>query len=208
MNTILFEDKTITPSKVLCVGRNYAKHIAELNNEMPDQMVVFSKSNAAITRVLTSVHEEPLHYEGEMCFLVQGGEFVAVGFGLDLTKRGLQSTLKAKNLPWERAKSFVGAGVFDRFVALPHIGSDNAFKGLSLTLHIDDVLTQQGGVADMLFKPSAILQDLQSFTVLEDGDIVMTGTPEGVGEVKAGSRFTGRIYQGDELLVESSWLAT
>ena len=204
MNTVLFEHKLITPSKVLCVGRNYAKHIAELNNEIPDQMVVFSKSNAAISRELSSFHQEPLHYEGEMCFLVQNDQFVAVGFGLDLTKRGLQSSLKSKSLPWERAKSFVGAGVFDKFVRLPKVG---VYDELSLTLHIDDELTQEGSVDDMLFKPDIILEDLRSFTTIEDGDIVMTGTPEGVGKVVSGSQFVGRIYQAGELLLESSWRA-
>ena len=95
-NTILVNEKAIKPSKIVCVGRNYVDHIRELNNEMPDQMVVFMKPNSAIADELQSTHEEQLHYEGEICFVVQNQQISAVGFGLDLTKRGLQGRLKAK----------------------------------------------------------------------------------------------------------------
>jgi len=204
MNSVIFNGQAVQPSKVVCVGRNYTEHIAELNNETPDQMVVFIKPNSSISHTLQACHQEQLHYEGEMCFIVGDGRFVGVGFGLDLTKRELQSHLKAKNLPWERAKSFDGAGVFQEFVTLP----DNIdWSQLSLTLHIEDVLIQQGSVMDMLFKPEAVLNNLSSFITLEDGDIVMTGTPKGVGKVTANMEFVGRILHGDNVLVESSWIS-
>jgi 2-keto-4-pentenoate hydratase/2-oxohepta-3-ene-1,7-dioic acid hydratase in catechol pathway len=189
---------------VICIGRNYAKHVAELNNVLTGDLVVFMKSNASVSTSLSSFHLEPLHYEGEISFMVEGGRFVAVGFGLDLTKRQLQGTLKDKGLPWERAKSFTGAAVFDRFVALPE---NTDLSALSLELWVNGELRQQGGVTDMLFSPSCILEDLQQFLVLEDGDIVMTGTPEGVGEIEKGAKFIGRILLGGNVLVESSWLA-
>ncbi|MFT5118513.1 MAG: 2-keto-4-pentenoate hydratase/2-oxohepta-3-ene-1,7-dioic acid hydratase in catechol pathway [Kiritimatiellia bacterium] len=204
MNTIKLNDQLVMPSKVVCVGRNYAQHIAELNNEQTGDMVIFIKSNSAISHQLLAFHQEPLHYEGEIAFLVENGQFVAASIGLDLTKRRLQSSLKAKQLPWERAKGFDGAAVFERFVPLPEAVD---FVKLSLELFIDGELKQKGGVADMLFKPSVILEDLNSFLSLEDGDIVMTGTPEGVGEVKQGAEFVGRLLLGDEILLESHWLA-
>ena len=101
MNTICINKKMITPSKVVCVGRNYYAHISELNNEIPDQMVLFSKPNSAISNELNSYHQEPVHYEGELAFVFENGRFSAVGFGFDLTKRGLQSQLKKKSLPGE-----------------------------------------------------------------------------------------------------------
>ncbi|EGG93275.1 2-keto-4-pentenoate hydratase [gamma proteobacterium IMCC1989] len=206
MNTITYMNTLLIPSKVVCVGRNYAKHIAELNNVNTGDMVIFIKSNNSITNTLYAYHQEPLHYEAELCFLVKNGELSGVGFGLDLTKRGLQSELKSKGLPWERAKSFDRSAVLSEFVALP-AGID----GLSLELWINDELRQQGGVADMLFSPQVVLDDLKTFLTLESGDVLMTGTPEGVGVIHSGDQFVGRIFYDEEhekkLLLEVSWLA-
>lgn len=118
MHSIIVEDNPIQPSKVLCVGRNYLDHIAELNNAVPEQMVVFNKPSTAITNQLIAFHQETLHYEGEICFVVKNGQLASVGIGLDLTKRGLQAKLKEKGLPWERAKAFDGSAVFSRFISL------------------------------------------------------------------------------------------
>jgi len=203
MKVINFNEKEFTPSKIICIGRNYVEHITELGNEVPDGLVVFFKPNSAITDQLYSFHQEPLHYEAELCFLYQQGEFTAVAIGLDLTKRDLQAKLKAKGLPWELAKSFNGSAIFSPFVQLSAI--DNS---LSLELFIDDKLTQVGGVELMMYKPDAILKQLLSFITLEDGDIVMTGTPKGVGKVVAGRKFKGKVKQGDETLISATWLAT
>lgn len=206
MNTITYMNTLLIPSKVVCVGRNYAKHIAELNNVNTGDMVIFIKSNNSITNTLYAYHQEPLHYEAELCFMVKNGELSGVGFGLDLTKRGLQNELKAKGLPWERAKSFDRSAVLSEFVALPA-----GIAGLSLELWINDELRQQGGVADMLFSPQVVLDDLKTFLTLEDGDVLMTGTPEGVGVSHSGDQFVGRIFYDEEhekkLLLEVSWLA-
>ncbi len=204
MNTIQVNGQTFTPSKVVCIGRNYAKHVAELNNELPEQAVVFMKPNSALSAELSSFHLEPLHYEGEISFVVKDKQFYGVGFGLDLTKRQLQSQLREKQLPWERAKAFNGGAVFDQFTVL---ADDMDVSQLSLELWIDGELTQKGGVSDMLFKPDAIVKDIQGFVDLEDGDIVMTGTPEGVGVVQKGSEFIGRLFLGETQLVESRWIA-
>jgi len=202
LNTVLLNGKAITPSKVICIGRNYVEHIAELGNEVPDDMVIFIKPNSAITNTLNSFHQEQLHYEGEICLMYSQGTFSAVAFGLDLTKRAFQSKLKDKGLPWERAKAFDGSAVISQFVTLENI--DNS---LSLTLSIDDKLTQQGSVKTMMYKPAEILKILQQGFTLEDGDIVMTGTPKGVGVINAKSKFNACITQNDNVLIEASWIA-
>ncbi|NRA59913.1 MAG: fumarylacetoacetate hydrolase family protein [Psychrobium sp.] len=202
MNSVICNGKNIIPSKIICVGRNYAAHISELNNEVPDELVVFCKTNSAISTQLQSFSQEPLHYEGEICFIFQGGRFSSVGFGIDLTKRALQSTLKDKGLPWERAKSFDASAVFSHFVTIPQSDEE-----LTLSLSIDKQLVQEGGESLMLHKPDIILAQLQSFMTLEDGDIVMTGTPKGVGEIVAGSTFSGNIKQGLTTLVTQNWIA-
>ncbi|MBD1556197.1 fumarylacetoacetate hydrolase family protein [Vibrio sp. S9_S30] len=203
MNTIQVEQRTVTPSKVLCVGRNYAEHIAELNNSVPDQMVVFNKPNSSISATLHSFLGETLHYEGEICFVVMGGKLSHVGFGLDLTKRALQSDLKGKGLPWERAKAFDGSVVLSRFV--PILPQD--LPNLTLELFINCVRVQSGGTKDMLYPPLHILDELQSYTSLEDGDVIMTGTPKGVGTIEKGDLFLARIKCLDKTLIETEWVA-
>jgi len=217
MKTVNFDGKKIIPSKIICIGRNYVDHIAELGNEVPDEMVVFLKPNSAISTQLQSFHHEPLHYEAELCFLYQKhksqkdkiqeekyqqGKFTAVAVGLDLTKRNLQAKLKAKGLPWERAKGFNGAAVFSDFI---HI--DGIDTSLCLELSIDGEIIQAGGVKLMMYKPETILEQLSSFMTLEDGDVVMTGTPKGVGQIAAGSEFLGKVIGHGETLISASWLA-
>lgn len=203
MQQITVKDHSVTPSKIVCVGRNYVAHIEELGNEIPEQMVVFNKPNSAISDILHSqVADQPLHYESELCFVVNSGKLAAVGFGLDLTKRELQSRLKSAGLPWERAKAFDGSALFSRFVALPkHI------EDLSLQLLVDDQVRQSGGVDLMMYKPDDILRELASFTTLEDGDVIMTGTPAGVGSIHTGERFMGRVIARGKALVTAVWVA-
>ncbi len=199
MKSIKHNKKQIAPSKVVCIGRNYVDHIKELNNETPTELVIFIKPNSAITDNITLNKNDALHYEGEISFVVQSGKLAAVGFGLDLTKREIQSRLKAKGLPWERAKAFDGAAVFSKFV-----GFDNV-EDLRLELFINDKLVQSGGFDLMLYKPEVILKEISTFITLEDNDIIMTGTPKGVGVIKRGDVFMGKVYENDTLLVESSW---
>lgn len=202
LNTVVVKGERVTPSKIVCVGRNYVSHIEELGNEVADQMVVFMKPNSSISEVLQSNHIEPLHYEGELSLVFQGGCFTAAGFGLDLTKRQLQSTLKGKGLPWERAKSFDGSVIFSPFAEF-----DDRINALSVELDINEHRVQSAGVELMIYKPDEILAEISTFTALNDGDIVMTGTPEGVGVVKAGDVFTGRIKCGQRELVSATWVA-
>jgi 2-keto-4-pentenoate hydratase/2-oxohepta-3-ene-1,7-dioic acid hydratase in catechol pathway len=203
MKKINLEQHEYCPSKVLCIGRNYVEHIKELNNAIPDQMVIFHKPNCSITQTLYAFNQEPLHYETEICFLVEEGEYIGVGLGLDLTKRNLQSVLKGKGLPWERAKSFNHSAVLSRFIALE--GIDVA--SLQLELLINCVRVQSGGVAQMLYPPQAILNELKSYLTLENGDVVMTGTPQGVGMVHVGDVFLARLKSMDRTLIETEWVA-
>jgi len=211
MNTICLtadSAKTrITPSKVVCIGRNYVDHIHELANEIPDELVVFFKPNSAITDNLAALHlGDELHYEAELSFLYQQGKFTAVALGLDLTKRAVQAKLKAKGLPWERAKAFDGSALFSDFVAI----EQNQLDNLMLSLLINGEERQLGGVELMMVKPDEILNELQTFTQLEDGDIVMTGTPKGVGMVKAGDSFSGKVSlqeKKNNALISCEWLA-
>ena len=203
MNTISVNGNTVQPSKILCVGRNYRAHIEELGNEIPDSMVVFNKPNSAISSTLYSdINNQPLHYESELAFTVKEGKLDAVGFGLDLTKRALQSALKAKGLPWERAKAFDGAALFSAFVTLP-----KDIEDLSLQLNVDGEQRQAGGISLMIYTPVQIIRELETFTTLEDGDIIMTGTPAGVGEIKAGQGFDGEVLLAGKTLVSATWIA-
>ena len=200
MNTININKQSITPSKIVCIGRNYYQHISELGNEIPDQMVIFCKSNSAISNELTANHQQPVHYEAELSFMVENGKFCALGFGFDLTKRELQSQLKSKSLPWERAKSFDGSAVFSSFIPIKGIDPT-----LSFTLSINGVVVQQGNLELMIHSPEKILKEIQTFMSLEDGDIVMTGTPKGVGVLKPGDIYQALIRNDDEILLEQQW---
>lgn len=203
MKTLKFEQQTFAPGKIVCVGRNYLEHIHELGNEKPKQMVVFCKPNSAISQNLISFHQETLHFESEICFMIADRQLSGVGVGLDLTKRGLQSKLKEKGLPWERAKAFDGAATFSDFVSLDKI----PIESLSLELEINGELRQQGGYELMMHKPDQVLQAIQEFMTLDTGDIIMTGTPKGVGPVNPGDQFTGRILSDQQPLVNHRWIA-
>ena len=203
MQSVTLNGVKIIPSKVVCVGRNYVEHIQELNNEVPTSMVLFAKPNSAVSKLLTIDPKVPLHYEGEISFLVKDGAIFAVGFGLDLTNRGLQSELKAKGLPWERAKAFDGAAVMSSFVSI----DPSLINSLSMQLWINDTLVQEGGVSLMIYKPETIIEEIQSFMTLEDYDIIMTGTPKGVGSFKTGDCFIGKIFLDGTEILSHAWCA-
>ena len=202
VNTIIVGNREIEPSKIICVGRNYIEHIKELNSEIPDDMVVFLKPNSAISQKLISFQIEQIHYEAELCFVYEKGEFSAVGFGLDLTKRELQNKLKSKGLPWERAKAFDGSALFSKFVEISNIN-----PSLSIELSINGENIQSGNINQMIYKPDTILTELLTFISLNDGDIVMTGTPKGVGIINKGSIFVGKVIENNEVITRAEWIA-
>jgi 2-keto-4-pentenoate hydratase/2-oxohepta-3-ene-1,7-dioic acid hydratase in catechol pathway len=201
MKSVYLDGDKIHPSKIVCIGRNYAGHIKELGNETPEEPVIFLKPNSAISEEIYSNKTDPIHYEAELTFVVKSGELSAVGFGLDLTKREIQSALRSKGLPWERSKAFDGSAVFSDFVTFTgHI------TGLRLELYINDHLVQQGGYELMMNKPQDVLDETRKFLSYEDGDLIMTGTPKGVGQVYADDRFVGKIFVKERLLVEHHWV--
>lgn len=201
MKSVKLDGKEIFPSKIACIGRNYVEHIKELGNEIPEEPVIFIKPNSAISADIHSSEADEIHFEGELSLLIRAGALSAVGFGLDLTKRKLQTSLKSKGLPWERSKAFDGAAVFSDFVSF-----NGQVQHLRLELYINDHLAQKGGCELMMYKPDEIITELKSFLTLEDGDLIMTGTPAGVGPLHAGDRFSGRILEKDQLIVEASWV--
>ena len=198
MKRVNFNNQKITPCKIVCVGRNYVEHIRELNNEIPSEPVYFIKPNSSISEEI--IWREGMHYEGEISFLIKDKKIIAVGFGFDLTLRNIQKKLKEKGLPWERAKAFKGAAVFSDFVEIDDINN------LEVEVIKNNKQVQRGGVELMMYKPDFLIRDIDEIFGLDDFDIVMSGTPKGVGEVKKGDEFIGRIYKQGKILVEKSWI--
>lgn len=200
MKAIQFNSISMSPSKVVCIGRNYVEHIYELGNEIPSSMVVFNKPNSAITDTLHFISPDT-RFEGEICFLMMDAKIAGIGFGLDLTKAELQNYLKSKGLPWERAKGFDGSAVLGDFVSF-----DVPLESLHMTLYINGTLVQEATHELMIYKPLEMIEEIKSFMSFEDGDIIMSGTPKGVNTYQAGDIFVGRIYSDNSLLVENSWI--
>ena len=203
MRSVIFNGQAVQPGKVICVGKNYAAHISEMDSVPAEEMVVFMKPNSSMGDTLMAEIDEPIHYEAEICLLIERGEAVGVAFGLDLTKRATQSKLKTAGLPWERSKAFNGSALFSEFVTAPE-----DLNKLGVELLVNEVLRQKGDVSLMLYPPGVILRELKQFLTLDDFDIVMTGTPAGVGPVRAGERFRGRVLNGETELISQEWLAS
>ncbi len=201
MKSIRYHDSKITPSKVICVGRNYVEHIKELNNETPDTMVLFNKPNSAISDTLYYIQED-CRFEGEICFLIKDKQIEGIGFGLDLTKAGIQNKMKAKGLPWERAKAFDHSAVLSEFVKF-----EGDIKTIEMKLFVNDTLAQHATYDLMIYKPDEILAEIDSFMSLEDGDIIMSGTPKGVETYKQGDIFKAQILVKKKLILEVNFVA-
>ena len=179
-------------SKVICVGRNFVEHIKELNNETPINPVIFIKPNSSISTSLKLLENRELHYECEIVLAFdEQSKVKAVGLGLDITDRDLQATLKAKQLPWELAKSFDGSAVISRFVSikakdLPHLH----FKAYK-----NDKFIQAGSYDLMIYKPNHIVNFLKESSVsICENDLLMTGTPKGVGIINYGDEFYIELF--------------
>lgn len=204
MRYIDLDDKKIIPSKVVCIGRNYVEHIKELNNEMPEEMVFFIKPNSAISnKLIFPKNQKSCHYEAELSFLIEDDKVSAVAFGLDLTLREVQTKLKEKGLPWERAKAFNNSAVFSKFVSF-----DKDINDLSFELYINDELRQEGNTSLMINKVDEIIKEAKTFLSFEDGDILMSGTPKGVGKFTLGDKFVGKIIYKDKILLEVEFIAS
>lgn len=203
MNPITCKGKLVYPKALFCVGRNYSEHIAELGNAMPDECVFFIKPPHALGKDLhVSFHDEPIHYEGELVFVLEDDSLTAVGIGLDLTKRQLQTELKSKSLPWERSKSFRVSALVSDCVAF------ESLQNLHFELWINNLLVQSGAVIDMIYPPLLALESLLCWSDVANNDLLFTGTPKGVGVVNRGDIFIGKVFENKKLLVEKSWIAT
>jgi 2-keto-4-pentenoate hydratase/2-oxohepta-3-ene-1,7-dioic acid hydratase in catechol pathway len=200
--TVKFENNKIISCKIVCVGRNYVEHIKELNNEIPDDAVYFIKPNSAISDDLKINDYSPTHYEGEICFLIQDKKITGVGFGFDLTLREIQTKLKQKGLPWERAKAFKNSAVFSEFVRIDNIND------LGIEVYKNGELVQKGDVSLMMYKPEFLVSDIERIFGLDNGDIIMSGTPKGVGVVNKGDKFIGRILKKDKVLIEKEFVCS
>jgi 2-keto-4-pentenoate hydratase/2-oxohepta-3-ene-1,7-dioic acid hydratase in catechol pathway len=185
---------------IYCIGRNYVAHAKELNNPVPEaEPVVFLKSEAAqrgIESAPVAFAGEEFHHEAEL--VVRVGRDIALGqagdwddvshlaLGLDVTRRSVQTQLKAKGLPWTTAKSFAGSAVVSPLIQKEMFSDLNA---IIFTLHINGTLKQRGAVSDMIFPIPSLLTYLASLNDLRAGDLIFTGTPEGVGPLRCGDSF-------------------
>jgi len=200
MKNIQYNNSYLSPSKVICVGRNYVAHIAELNNETPENMVLFNKPNSAISSRLEYIQED-CRFEGEICFLIKNKQIEGIGFGLDLTKAGIQNKMKEKGLPWERAKSFDKSCVLSRFVKL-----NGNIETLEMKLYLNGKLTQDASYKLMIYKPQEILEEIADFMSLEDGDVIMSGTPKGVATYRKHDVFLAVIYVDKKIILKEEFI--
>ncbi len=193
------------PTKVVCVGRNYAAHAREMDNEVPEAPLLFIKPATAIRPFATTL---PLaarfgshHYETEMTLLIGATltcasparareAVVGIGIGLDLTRRDLQRELRQRGEPWERAKAFDGACILSPFAPC-----DPSLKlqDQRIRLWRNGALAQDGHSADMLFSARDLLVEISHTFTLLPGDVVMTGTPEGVGPLEHGDELEATL---------------
>ena len=193
--------------KVVCVGRNYAAHAQELGNEVPTAPILFMKPASSVVSIRHGVvcpnpalYGET-HYEAELCIQLAADLSAAtieeakqaiggVTLGLDLTLRELQTELKEKGHPWERAKCFDGACVLGDWLD-PQVFDD--FKNVHYQLTINNELKQDGDSALMLFPVYELLANISHAFSLQAGDVIMTGTPSGVGALQVGDQLSLKL---------------
>lgn len=198
--------------KIFCVGRNYTAHARELGNEVPDEPVIFMKPKTAL-----GVTDKPwyypeftneLHYECELVLRVsKNGRYInekwawqyynQVTVGIDFTARDIQSMLKQKGLPWEKAKAFDNSAIIGKWL---NLDEQMAREGIDFGLLKNGEAVQQGNSANMVFSFNKIVADISNYFTLNIGDIIFTGTPEGAGECVVGDKLEGFI--GEDILFE------
>ena len=192
--------------RIFAIGRNYAEHIQELNNERPEEPVIFSKPDTAILRNNAPFYypgfSKDIHHEVELVLRIckEGKNieekfasryFDAIGIGIDFTARDLQQKAKEKGLPWDIAKGFNGsAPISDSFLTLDKFPD---LKNINFKLEVDGTLKQQGNTSLMLFPFEYIISYLYKFFTLKTGDLIFTGTPKGVGPVAPGNTLSAYI---------------
>ncbi len=195
--------------KIICIGRNYTEHIEELANEKPENPVIFMKPDSAIllknNPFVIPPFSDDVHYEVEVLVKINRiGKHIQkefahkyydeIGLGIDFTARDLQSKLKSKGLPWEKAKAFDGSAVIGNFIPKKSFDLDN----LNFKLFRNKELVQDGNTAKMLWKIDEIIAYVSQFFTLKIGDVIFTGTPAGVGKVAVNDILNGEL-EGKEL---------
>ncbi len=191
--------------KIICIGRNYVKHIEELQNERPDEPVVFLKPDSAI---LLKQHpfvipefSDDVHHEVEILVKINKvGKYIEpkfahnyydeIGLGIDFTARDLQSKLKEKGLPWEKSKAFDGSAVIGEFLPKKDF---NSLENINFELINNGKVVQSGNTNHMMWKIDELISHVSQFFTLKKGDIIFTGTPEGVSAVKPNDILEGFI---------------
>ena len=191
--------------KLICIGRNYTDHIKELENEKPTDPVVFLKPDTSILLkkqpFFIPDFSDDVHHEVEVLIKINRvGKHISkkfahkyydeIGLGIDFTARDLQAQLKAKGLPWEKAKAFDGAAVIGEW--LPKKNFEN-INNLNFSLKKNEEIVQNGNTSLMLWKIDEIIEYVSKYFTLKIGDIIFTGTPAGVGRVIANDKLKGFI---------------
>ena len=193
--------------KIICIGRNYAKHIEELENERPLEPVIFLKPDTAKLPSNMPFYIPPwsngIHYEVELLVKIDRvGKYIdpkfsykyyqEIGLGIDFTDRELQSKLKAKGLPWEKAKAFDGSAVISSFFDKKNFDLTNT----SFQLLKNGEIVQVGNTKNMLWKIDDLIAHVSQYFTLKKGDIIFTGTPAGVGQVQENDLLAG-VLEGE-----------
>ncbi|SFD31751.1 fumarylacetoacetate hydrolase family protein [Algibacter pectinivorans] len=191
--------------KLICIGRNYTDHIKELQNDKPTDPVVFLKPDTAILLkkqpFFIPDFSDDVHYEVEVLVKINrvgkhidkkfaGKYYNEISLGIDFTARDLQSTLKAKGLPWEKAKAFDGAAVIGKWIDKKEVTNINNFQ---FSLKKNEDFVQNGNTSHMLWKIDELIEYVSKYFTLKIGDVIFTGTPAGVGQVFANDKLTGFI---------------
>ncbi len=191
--------------KIICIGRNYAQHIAELQNEKPTEPVIFLKPDTSILLkkqpFFIPEFSQDVHHEVELLVRINKiGKHIdqkfahkyydEIGLGIDFTARDLQAQLKEKGLPWEKAKAFDGAAVVGKFIKKEEFPDLN---NIDFSLKKNGKTVQNGNSMLMIWKIDALIEYISKYFTLKIGDIIFTGTPAGVGRVKENDILTGFI---------------
>ncbi|QDA61516.1 fumarylacetoacetate hydrolase family protein [Hymenobacter jejuensis] len=199
--------------KILCIGRNYAEHIAELKNEVPDEPVIFTKPDTALLQrgmpFFYPDFSKDIHHEIELVLRVsKNGKnieekfahtyFDAIGLGIDFTARDLQSKAKSKGLPWDLAKGFDGSAPLSN--TFKPVSEFTDLQNINFRLEVNGEVRQRGNSGMMLHNFAAQISYISRFITLKMGDLIFTGTPSGVGPVQIGDQLTG--YIEDEKLLD------
>lgn len=197
--------------KIICIGRNYSEHIKELNNETPDEPVIFIKPDSALLRnnapFFIPDFSNEIHYEVELVIKINKlgkhipvefakDYYTEIGLGIDFTARDLQSKLKEKGLPWEKAKGFDHSAVISKFIPSQNFDLED----LNFSLVKNGSLVQAGNTKQMIHSIDEIIAHVSQYFTLKIGDYIFTGTPAGVGKVDTNDHLIGKIE--DEVMFD------